>query len=54
MFEKKEGSNGSELNEELGWLRKDVVWVLEWEEEGIKVMMDWVGLNKWKENGDGK
>ena len=54
MFEKKEPTNGSQFNEEFASFRKDVVSVLQSQQQAINLMMDSLGLNKPKENPDGK
>lgn len=57
MFENKEPTNGSQFNEEFASFRKDVVSVLQSQQQAIKainLMMDLLGLNKPKENPDGK
>ena len=54
MFENKEPTNGSQFNEEFASFRKDVVSVLQSQQQAINLMMDSLGLNKPKENPDGK
>lgn len=54
MFENKEPTNGSQFNEEFAPFRKDVVSVLQSQQQAINLMMDSLGLNKPKENPDGK
>jgi hypothetical protein len=54
MFEKKEPTNGSQFNEEFASFRNDVVSVLQSQQQAINLMMDSLGLNKPKENPDGK
>lgn len=54
MFENKEPTNGSQFNEEFASFRKDVVLVLQSQQQAINLMMDLLGLNKPKENPDGK
>ena len=54
MFENKEHTNGSPFNEEFASFRKDVVSVLQSQQQAINLMMDSLGLNKPKENPDGK
>ena len=54
MFENKEPTNGSQFNEEFASFRKDVVAVLQSQQQAINLMMDSLGLNKPKENPDGK
>lgn len=61
MFENKEptngsqfNANGSQFNEEFASFRKDVVSVLQSQQQAINLMMDSLGLNKPKENPDGK
>lgn len=54
MFENKEPTNGSQFNEEFVSFRKDVVSVLQSQQQAINLMMDSLGLNKPKENPDGK
>lgn len=54
MFENKEPTNGSQFNEEFASFRKDVVSVLQLQQQAINLMMDSLGLNKPKENPDGK
>lgn len=54
MFEKKEPTNGSQFNKEFASFRKDVVSVLQSQQQAINLMMDSLGLNKPKENPDGK
>lgn len=54
MFENKEPTNGSQFNEEFALFRKDVVSVLQSQQQAINLMMDSLGLNKPKENPDGK
>ena len=54
MFENKEPTNGSQFNEEFASFRKDVVSVLQSQQQAISLMMDSLGLNKPKENPDGK
>lgn len=54
MFENKEPTNGSQFNEEFASFRKDVVSVLQSQQQAINLMMDSLGLNKLKENPDGK
>lgn len=46
--------NGSQFNEEFASFRKDVVSVLQSQQQAINLMMDSLGLNKPKENPDGK
>lgn len=53
-FEKKEPTNGSQFNEEFASFRNDVVSVLQSQQQAINLMMDSLGLNKPKENPDGK
>lgn len=54
MFENKEPTNGSQFNEEFASFRKDVVSVLQSQQQAINLIMDSLGLNKPKENPDGK
>lgn len=54
IFEKKEPTNGSQFNEEFASFRNDVVSVLQSQQQAINLMMDSLGLNKPKENPDGK
>ena len=54
MFEKREPTNGSQFNEEFASFRNDVVSVLQSQQQAINLMMDSLGLNKPKENPDGK
>lgn len=54
MFENKEPTNSSQFNEEFASFRKDVVSVLQSQQQAINLMMDSLGLNKPKENPDGK
>lgn len=54
MFENKEPTKGSQFNEEFASFRKDVVSVLQSQQQAINLMMDSLGLNKPKENPDGK
>lgn len=49
MFENKEPTNGSQFNEEFASFRKDVVSVLQSQQQAINLMMDSLGLNKPKE-----
>lgn len=44
----------SQFNEEFASFRKDVVSVLQSQQQAINLMMDSLGLNKPKENPDGK
>lgn len=46
--------NGNQFNEEFASFRKDVVSVLQSQQQAINLMMDSLGLNKPKENPDGK
>lgn len=50
----KVATNGSQFNEEFASFRKDVVSVLQSQQQAINLMMDSLGLNKPKENPDGK
>lgn len=43
-----------QFNEEFASFRKDVVSVLQSQQQAINLMMDSLGLNKPKENPDGK
>ena len=54
MFENKEQANGSQFTEEFSAFKKDVVSVLQSQQQAINLMMDSLGLNKPKENPDGK
>lgn len=54
MFENKEPTHSSQFNEEFASFRKDVVSVLQSQQQAINLMMDSLGLNKPKENPDGK
>lgn len=54
IFAKKEPTNGSQFNEEFASFRNDVVSVLQSQQQAINLMMDSLGLNKPKENPDGK
>lgn len=46
--------DGSQFNEEFASFRNDVVSVLQSQQQAINLMMDSLGLNKPKENPDGK
>lgn len=54
LFENKEPTNGSQFNEEFASFKKDVVSVLQSQQQAINLMMDSLGLNKQPDKPDGK
>lgn len=54
LFENKEPTNGNQFNEEFASFKKDVVSVLQSQQQAINLMMDSLGLNKQPDKPDGK